>query len=81
MGFGPAILAILDGHDFQGLSELKIGGLFYIIGVYFFKSDGIIPLAHAIWHIFVVLASTLHYYAILNYLYPINREVYNLTQS
>lgn len=75
MGLGPAILAFLAGHNFHGLTELKIGGFFYIVGVYFFKSDGIIPMAHAIWHLFVVLASTFHYYAILNHLYPINKDM------
>jgi monocyte-to-macrophage differentiation protein len=57
-------------HEFSGLTELKIGGLFYILGVVFFKADGKIPCAHAIWHIFVVMAAAVHYYAILNYLYP-----------
>jgi monocyte-to-macrophage differentiation protein len=52
------------------LTELKIGGLLYILGVVFFKADGKIPCAHAIWHIFVVMAAGVHYYAILNYLYP-----------
>jgi monocyte-to-macrophage differentiation protein len=57
-------------HDFSGLTELKIGGVLYILGVVFFKADGKIPCAHAIWHIFVVMAAAVHYYAILNYLYP-----------
>lgn len=70
MGLGPALIVILSGHEFDGMSELKLGGFFYIVGICFFKSDGIIPMAHAIWHLFVVLAAGLHYYAILVNLYP-----------
>lgn len=57
-------------HELSGLAELKLGGVLYILGVFFFKADGSIPCAHAIWHLFVVLAAAVHYYAILNYLYP-----------
>ncbi|XP_071443447.1 monocyte to macrophage differentiation factor 2 isoform X2 [Hetaerina americana] len=68
MGIAPSI-AILSMSDFSGLTELKIGGVIYILGVFFFKADGCIPCAHAIWHIHVVCAAGVHYYAILKYLY------------
>lgn len=71
MGLGPSMVILLYGHEFVGMTELKLGGLFYLIGVGFFKSDGLIPFAHAIWHLFVVCAASVHYYAILNYLYPV----------
>ncbi|XP_055612411.1 monocyte to macrophage differentiation factor 2 [Uranotaenia lowii] len=71
IGLGPSIVIILWGHEFTGMSELKFGGLLYIVGIVFFKSDGLFPFAHAIWHMFVVLAAGVHYFAILTYLYPV----------
>ncbi|KAG8006520.1 Monocyte to macrophage differentiation factor, partial [Nibea albiflora] len=57
----------------DGLQELACGGLIYCLGVFFFKSDGVIPFAHAIWHVFVALAAAVHYYAIWKYLYKAPR--------
>lgn len=80
MGIGPSLVIICIGHEFSGMAELKLGGLLYILGICFFKADGSIPCAHAIWHLFVVLASSVHYFAILNYLYP-TTPLMNLTND
>ncbi|XP_015112663.1 monocyte to macrophage differentiation factor [Diachasma alloeum] len=69
MGVGPSI-AVITVNKFDNIRELKTGGFIYIAGLIFFKSDGRIPCAHAIWHIFVTVGAGFHYYAILNHLYP-----------
>uniref|UniRef100_H0ZBK5 Monocyte to macrophage differentiation associated 2 n=1 Tax=Taeniopygia guttata TaxID=59729 RepID=H0ZBK5_TAEGU len=63
MGFFPA-LVILSMPNRDGLLELVAGGFFYCLGMVFFKSDGRIPFAHAIWHLFVAIGAGIHYYAI-----------------
>ncbi|XP_059936960.1 monocyte to macrophage differentiation factor isoform X2 [Mesoplodon densirostris] len=68
MGFSPA-LVVTSMSNTDGLQELACGGFIYCLGVVFFKSDGIIPFAHAIWHLFVATAAAVHYYAIWKYLY------------
>jgi len=61
-------LAICEMSDVSGLSELQAGGAVYLVGVVFFKSDGVIPLAHAIWHLHVVVGALIHYHAVTKYL-------------
>ncbi|XP_051982349.1 monocyte to macrophage differentiation factor 2-like [Xyrauchen texanus] len=74
MGVFPA-LVILSMADRSGLYELLVGGGCYVLGMVFFKSDGIVPFAHAIWHLFVAMGAGIHYYAIWKYLYtPINQQ-------
>ena len=52
-----------------GLFELALGGLLYVVGVVFFKSDGNLPFAHAIWHVFGSIAAWVHHYGIWTYFY------------
>ncbi|XP_019117353.1 monocyte to macrophage differentiation factor 2 isoform X2 [Larimichthys crocea] len=68
MGVFPAMV-ILSMPEQSGLCELLLGGACYCLGMVFFKSDGIVPFAHAIWHLFVAMGAAIHYYAIWKYLY------------
>lgn len=44
---------------------LVLGGLAYTLGVIFYVWKRL-PYGHAIWHLFVVLGSTLHFFSVLN---------------
>jgi len=68
-------LAVLEMTDKSGLGELQAGGAVYLVGVIFFKSDGLIPLAHAIWHLHVVLGAIIHYQAVNTYLMQPGNEI------
>ncbi|CAF3131779.1 unnamed protein product [Rotaria socialis] len=67
VGVLPTII-IIDMVEHEGLFEMGIGGFAFLSGVVFFKCDGIIPFAHAIWHCFVFLGASIHYYSVYNYL-------------
>ncbi|KAI5616046.1 monocyte to macrophage differentiation factor 2-like isoform X2, partial [Silurus asotus] len=68
MGVFPAMV-ILSMADRSGVCELLVGGGCYVLGMVFFKSDGVVPFAHAIWHLLVAMGAGIHYYAIWKYLY------------
>nr|CAG4644384.1 EOG090X0FVK [Lepidurus arcticus] len=67
IGILPA-LPFVQQEKVQNMWELKLGGACYLIGVVFFKADGRVPLAHAIWHIHVAMGAAFHYYAVLTHL-------------
>lgn len=59
-------------EDPAGLDDLKLGGIIYVVGVVFFKLDGRVAFAHAIWHLHVVVASLVLFNAVQNHLIPID---------
>lgn len=54
----------------QGMNLLVLGGVLYTLGTIFYVWRGF-PYHHAIWHLFVLAGSILHFFAILLYLLPI----------
>ncbi len=50
----------------QGVVFLALGGLAYSVGLFFYVKTQI-PYHHAIWHVFVLAGSGLHFYAIYRY--------------
>lgn len=61
------IKPILDRIKPMGIIYLIIGGLFYSIGVIFFKSKS--KFAHFIWHLFVLSGSIFHFFFLYLYVY------------
>ena len=62
----PLIAAVATG----GLTLLVIGGVSYTFGIVFYNWRRL-PYNHAIWHLFVLLGSTTHFFAVLFYVVPI----------
>jgi hemolysin III len=52
-----------------GVMLLVAGGLAYSLGVIFFLMERM-PYAHAIWHLFVLGGSVLHFFAVYHYVLP-----------
>ena len=65
-----AIEPMLDGVAPGGLLLLLLGGLAYTLGVVFYVWKRL-PYHHAIWHVFVLAGSILHFFAILFYVIPL----------
>lgn len=56
------VMAALPG---EGLVMLLIGGLSYTFGVVFYLLDHRIPFFHALWHLFVLGGSIMHWFAVM----------------
>ncbi|ADW16767.1 channel protein, hemolysin III family [Desulfobulbus propionicus DSM 2032] len=64
-----AVKPMMDNVDRGGLWLLLAGGLAYTGGIAFYLWRRL-PYNHAIWHLFVLAGSVLHYFAILLYVIP-----------
>ncbi len=64
-----AIKPMLAAIDQGGLILLLLGGLTYTGGIVFYVWKKL-PYSHAIWHLFVMAGSSLHFFAILLYVIP-----------
>ena len=66
LGWLPAIP--LAGHvPGDMVSAMLLGGVLYTVGVGFLLSDRKVPYFHAVWHLFVMAAATVHFLAIQAY--------------
>lgn len=62
-----AIEPLLSSVLLDGVLWLLAGGIFYTAGVAFYATDSKLKYGHAIWHLFVVLGTVCHYFAVLWY--------------
>ncbi len=69
-----AIKPMMANVGSGGLLLLLSGGLAYTGGIIFYLWRRL-PYHHAIWHLFVLAGSTLHYFAILLYIIPVAHKV------
>ena len=65
IAIGPLMDSIASG----GLILLLIGGLFYSLGVVFYVWKRLLY-HHAIWHLFVLVGSAFHFFAVFIYVIP-----------
>ena len=66
VAFKPMLASLAPG----GLILLVLGGLAYTLGVPFYVWKRL-PFNHAVWHLFVLAGSILHFFAILLYVLPV----------
>ena len=61
-----AVKPLFENMDSGGLWLMLAGGLSYTLGIAFYVWDKL-PFNHAIWHLFVLGGSILHFFMVLNY--------------
>jgi len=64
-----AIRPMIAAVPARGLALVALGGLAYTFGIVFYGWRRL-PYHHAVWHLFVLAGSTLHYFAVLLYVVP-----------
>lgn len=66
IAWGPLTQAVANG----GITLLVLGGVLYTLGTVFYVWRGF-PYHHAIWHLFVLAGTVLHFFVVLLYITPI----------
>jgi len=65
-----AIKPLINTLSPAGLKLLVGGGLAYILGLIFYGWKRL-PYSHAVWHLFVLAGSALHFFSVLFYVIPL----------
>ena len=65
-----AAVPLVNSMAFSGIMYLLGGGLFYTIGLVFYKLKDV-RYMHSIWHLFVLIGAILQYVAVAYYVLPI----------
>lgn len=60
-------LPLVDAISLRGFLWLLGSGIVYTVGIVFYLYDDRYPYWHGIWHIFVLVGSALHYYAVVKF--------------
>jgi len=64
-----AIKPMVTSVAMPGLILLLVGGLSYTLGLIFYAWERL-PYSHAVWHLFVLVGSACHFFAVLLYVIP-----------
>lgn len=70
-GFVYSAWLLSDILEPMGFIFLLLGGVFYTVGTVFYLKR-LIPFSHAIWHLFALAGSIMHFFSVLNYVIPIS---------
>ncbi len=62
-----AAIPLVERVPRPGVALLMAGGLAYTAGVVFFMLDSRLRYAHAVWHGFVIVGTSCHFFAVLGY--------------
>ena len=62
-----AAIPLVERVPQPGVALLIAGGLAYTAGVVFFMLDSRLKYAHAVWHGFVIVGTSCHFFAVLGY--------------
>ena len=65
LAFRPLVASM----ELGGLVLLIAGGLAYTLGIVFYAWERL-PFSHAVWHLFVLAGSTLHFFSVFCYVIP-----------
>ncbi len=64
LGWAPALLLIESSVPLGCILWIVLGGLSYTVGTLFLKMDKKVRYFHATWHLFVIVGSACHFYAV-----------------